>query len=202
MVKKGKRLLLLAILVAGVWTGGLIADRQQLKDNLLRLHVVAASDSAGDQAVKLQVRDAILGSLEQGLQDLTDLDQALAYVQQMLPKLEQAANGVLEQAGFDQRVNVSLALEEFPLREYDTFSLPAGIYHALRVVIGEGEGQNWWCVVFPNLCVGAASEEYREMSAFSDKLYDTITGKYELRFWLLDQLGRLENFFHRTTEQG
>lgn len=196
MGKKGKRILLLAALAAGVWLGGLISDHNQLRENILRLHVVGASDSEADQAVKLRVRDAVLASLQEGLEDLTDLDQAVEYVQEMMPKLETVANRVLEDAGFEQRVNISLALEEFPLREYDTFSLPSGIYNALRVVIGEGAGRNWWCVVFPNLCLGGGEE----MSVFSDSLHDTIEGEYEIRFWLLDALGRLENFFHRTTE--
>ena len=200
MVKKGKRILLLIFVVVCVWFGGLLADKQQLRRDLLRLHVVGASDSAADQSVKLQVRDAILGSLQKGLEDLTDLEQAVEYVEEMLPKLKTVADQVLEEAGFSQRVSISLTAEEFPTREYDTFSLPSGVYQALRVVIGEGEGQNWWCVVFPKLCMSAASEEFREVSGFSDTLNDSLTGNYEIRFWLLDQLGRFENFFHKATE--
>ena len=200
MVKKAKRICLLALVVVCVWFGGLLADKQRLQDELLRLHVVGASDSTEDQSVKLQVRDAILSSLQDGLEDLTDLQQATAYVNEMLPKLKIAADRVLEEAGFSERVSISLAQEAFPTRDYDTFSLPSGVYQALRVVIGEGEGQNWWCVVFPKLCMSAASEEFREMSNFSDTLNDSLTGKYEIRFWLLDQLGRIENFFHNATD--
>ena len=200
MGRKLKRIVSLALLVALVWTGGLLADKERLRQDILRLHVVGASDSEEDQAVKLRVRDAVLGSLRQGLSDLTDLEQAKDYVTQMLPKIEQAANLVLAEAGFDDTVQVSLTEWEFPERDYDTFSLPSGVYNALRVVIGEGEGQNWWCVVFPELCMGATSEEFREMSDFSDSLNDTLTGEYEIRFWLLDKLGQIENFFHRTTD--
>ena len=202
MGKKLKRIGILALLVALVWTGGLLADKERLRQEILRLHVVAASDSGADQEVKLRVRDAVLASLRQGLSDLTDVEQAKAYVQQMLPKIENAANLVLAEAGFSDTVQVSLTEWEFPEREYDTFSLPAGVYNALRVVIGEGEGQNWWCVVFPELCMGATSEEFREMSSFSDSLNDTLTGQYEIRFWMLDKLGQLENFLHRTTDKG
>lgn len=200
MGKKLKRIGLLAALVAIVWAGGLLADKEQLREEILRLHVVAASDSEADQAVKLRVRDAVLGSLRQGLSDLTDMEQAVAYVEEMIPKIENAANLVLAEAGFADTVQVSLTEWEFPEREYDTFSLPAGVYNALRVVIGEGEGQNWWCVVFPELCMGTTSEEFREMSTFSDGLNDTLTGEYEIRFWLLDKLGQLENFLHRTSD--
>lgn len=200
MGRKLKRIVSLALVVAVVWLGGLLADKERLRRDILRLHVVAASDSEEDQAVKLRVRDAVLGSLRQGLSDLTDLEQAKNYVTEMLPKIEQAANQVLTEAGFDDTVQVSLTEWEFPERDYDTFSLPAGVYNALRVVIGEGEGQNWWCVVFPELCMGATTEEFREMSDFSDSLDDTLTGEYEIRFWLLDKLGQIENFFHRTTD--
>ena len=98
---------------------------------------------------------------------------------------------------------VSFLKEEFPSRDYDTFSLPSGIYQSLRVTIGEGEGRNWWCVVFPTLCMGASVWDVEEGAAgggFSQELTDTITGQkeYKIRFYLLDVLGRLENFFHRS----
>ncbi len=179
-------------------TVGLLRDSAKLREDILRLHVVAASDGEADQNVKLQVRDAILGSLEEGLSDLTDPEQVFSYVQTMLPKLEQTANRVLEEAGFDDTAKVSLTEESFPIREYDTFSLPSGIYHSLRVVIGEGEGHNWWCVVFPQLCTGADAEKFERSAkdaGLSDSLRGSLTGEYEIRFWLLDQLGRIENFW-------
>lgn len=97
---------------------------------------------------------------------------------------------------------MSLALEEFPTRVYDTFQLPAGLYEALRITIGEGEGHNWWCVVFPTLCVPASSEGFQETAeaaGFSDRLAGTLTrdsGGYEVRFRLLDWLGQVKNWFH------
>lgn len=200
MGKHLKRIALLGSIVVLVWFGGLLGDAQRLREDILRLHVVAASDSQEDQEVKLQVRDAILGTLEDGLEDLTDVDAAIAYVRQMLPVIEDVANRTLAAAGFDDTVQVSLTEEAFTRRDYETFSLPAGIYQALRVVIGEGEGENWWCVVFPQMCMAATSEEAAEVSDFSDTLNDTLTGKYEVRFWLLDKLGQLENLFHRTSE--
>lgn len=200
MGKQLKRIACIGCVVVLVWFGGLLGDSQQLREDILRLHVVAASDSQADQEVKLQVRDAILGTLEDGLEDLTDVDAAIAYVRQMLPVIEDVANRTLAAAGFDDTVQVSLTEEAFTRRDYETFSLPAGIYQALRVVIGEGEGENWWCVVFPQMCMAATSEEAAEVSDFSDTLNDTLTGKYEVRFWLLDKLGQLENLFHRTSE--
>lgn len=196
-----RRIGILLLVVVSVWLGGVLADRQRLREDILRLHVVGASDSAEDQQVKLRVRDAVLATLEEGLADLKDLDQAAAYVEEMLPRLERAANRVLEESGFRERVTVSLGEEAFPMREYDSFSLPAGVYQALRVVIGDGAGKNWWCVVFPQLCLSATAEEFDEVSAFSDTLNDSLTGEYEIRFWVLDKLGELENFLWGATDR-
>ena len=149
-----RRIAFVALVVACIYGWGIVTDSQALHDELLRLHVVGASDSKEDQEVKLRVRDAVLESLEEGLKQVTDPQAAYDYVARMLPKVEEAANRCLAAAGFSDSVAVSLTEEAFPTREYDTFSLPAGVYKALRVVIGEGEGKNWWCVVFPQLCMG------------------------------------------------
>ena len=192
-----RRIALLLFAVICVYGWGIATDSQTLQDQLLRLHVVGASDSREDQDVKLLVRDAVLQSLEEGLADLKDVDAAMDYVTRMLPKVETAANRVLSAAGFDDTVSVSLTEEAFPTREYDTFSLPAGIYKALRVVIGEGEGQNWWCVVFPQLCAGTEAEfvETASVAGMSDELTAALEGDYEIRFWLLEKLGQLKNRF-------
>ena len=200
MKKHLRRIFFLTVLVGSALLGGLLADSRQLREDILRLHVVAASDSAEDQAVKLQVRDAVLGSLEDGLADLTDVDAAASYIRQMLPVIEETANRVLAAAGYADTVTVSLTEEPFSQRDYETFSLPAGVYQSLRIVIGEGAGQNWWCVVFPRMCMSATSEAVAEVSGFSDTLSGTITGEYEIRFWLLDKLGQVQNFFFRASE--
>ena len=202
MRKAMKRVGICFLLAALVWTGTLIADKARLREELIRLHVVAASDSEADQALKLRVRDAITESLEQELANLTDVEQAKEYLQENLPKLETLANRVLREAGCEDLAKVSLAVEEFSTRVYDTFTLPAGVYNALRITIGEGEGKNWWCVVFPTLCFSATSEGFEDIAAgagFPDALTAALEGKegYELRFFLLDALGELENILHR-----
>jgi len=184
------------------WMGMLVYDRQTLRQELIRLHVVAASDSAEDQAVKLQVKDAVVNSLQADLEKLRDAGEAEAYLQENLPKIEALANRVLREAGIDDVVNVSLKAEEFPTRDYDTFSLPAGIYQALRITIGPGQGQNWWCVAFPGLCLPATAEGFEDAAScagLSDGLTATLEERsgYEIRFWLLDALGQLENFLHQ-----
>lgn len=203
MRKLWKRVVFVAVVVAMFWTGTLLADRQRLNQELIRLHVVANSDAAEDQQIKLRVRDAIVESLRQGMVEVLDVEQAKDYLRQQLPQLETLANRVLREAGFSETAVVSLNTEAFPTRDYDTFSLPAGVYEALRVTIGEGEGRNWWCVVFPEFCVPATAEGVEHVAVsngFPDTLGETLTGSdgYQVRFFLLDCLGKLENLFRRT----
>ena len=200
MKKLLRRVFVCLLAVCVVYVGALIVDREKLKSELIRLHVVAASDSHEDQAIKLRVRDAVLESLRQGLGDAADIDAARAYIRENLPRLEAAANEALAAAGCGDLATVRLQAEEFAARVYDTLSLPAGVYEALRVTIGEGEGRNWWCVAFPSLCLPATTEGFEAVAAgagFSQELTDTLTGEYEVRFLLLDLVGHIENLLHR-----
>ena len=195
-----KIIVIAQVLVCLLMLGMLIADKQDLRENLIRLHVVADSDSAFDQSVKLRVRDAVIDKLERELRDFANIDDAKKYLQTQLDTIEKVANDALRKAGSHHKASVTLCAEEFSLRNYDTFSLPSGIYQSLRVTIGTGQGRNWWCVVFPSLCVGAASDvqDTAVGAGFSSNLTNAITNEegYEVSFFLLDCLGRLENFFH------
>ena len=202
MRKLRKWLIGAALLAAVVYMGSIAADKKQLSEEILRLHVVANSDNVRDQSVKLQVRDAVLAEAETITTGAETKQQAQELLSAELSRIEMAANAVLDEEGITDRARVTLDKEEYPKRYYDTFTLPAGVYDSLRVTIGEGEGQNWWCVVFPSLCVPAASEEVEDVAVgagFSDSLSGAITDepKYEVRFFLLDVLGRLENFFRK-----
>ena len=200
MKKILRRLVFLTVIVCCFYTGALLADKDKLHDELIRLHVVAASDSEEDQAIKLQVRDAVIGSLQQAMSDATDMGQAKSYILDHLPQIEAAANAVLQELGSEDTAVVSFMEEAFSVRDYDTFSLPSGVYESLRITIGEGEGKNWWCVVFPSLCFQASSSDVEDVAAgagFSDELSNTVTRQegYQVRFFFLDMLGKIENFF-------
>ena len=183
-------------LALGIWAGTILLDRQTLDAGLIRLHVVGASDSRQDQSAKLRVRDAVLDSIRADLAEAGDMEAARACLQSLLPRVEAAANRTLKALGSEDRARVSLRKEAFPRRVYDTFTLPAGIYESLRVTVGEGAGHNWWCVAFPELCLPAAGRQVAAVAAeagFSPSLRGAILGEqpYELRFYLLDLLGRL-----------
>jgi stage II sporulation protein R len=180
-----------------VWFGTVLADRQALNDNVIRFHVVANSDSEEDQAVKLQIRDTVMDYLEPIIGELPTAEEAKAWLQEHLEEIKEIADAVLKQHGFSKTASVSLRQEAFDTRFYDTFTMPAGTYDALRITVGEGQGQNWWCVVFPQLCLPAVSEGMEAEAAgagFSDTLTGALEGEYEVRFFLLDWLGWLENF--------
>ena len=156
-----KRTLALVLLIVSALTvsvcAALQAQQQRMSEKIIRLHVVANSDSGADQAIKLHVRDAVLAAARQALQDADDPQQAIA---QALPALEAAANAALAAQGSRETARVSFRRELFPTRDYDTFSLPSGVYRSLRVTIGAGGGHNWWCVIFPSLCVPATADGF------------------------------------------
>lgn len=170
-------------------------DQQRLAEKLIRLHVVARSDSAHDQAVKLAVRDAVLAEAEK-LTAGTDAPRAALAAG--LDEIARAAERTLAALGEDAQVRVRLGKEQFSTRVYDTFALPAGVYESLRVTIGEGNGHNWWCVVFPSLCMTASMDELElaaEAAGFSGQELRLITGEsggYVVRFKLLELLQQLK----------
>ena len=141
-------------------TSGALALRTQdeLADKVVRLHVLANSDSEEDQALKLRVRDAVLEQATAILEQAADRREAESRLRGQLLELERIAAKEIAAEGYDYPVTVNLENADFPTKEYDGFTLPAGEYLALRVIIGEGKGRNWWCVVFPPLCTAASAD--------------------------------------------
>ena len=176
-------------LTAGVWAS---ASESALAGQVIRLHVVANSDSEEDQALKLLVRDAVL---EKAAPLLEGADGRAAAERALAPRLDELARAgaeVLAAEGCGDAVTVALADQWFPTKAYDGFSLPAGRYRALRVTIGEGAGHNWWCVVFPPLCLGSVTEQSVETvagEALSEDQVALITGQdggYVLKFRIIE----------------
>ena len=181
-------------LTAGVWAS---ASESALAGQVLRLHVVANSDSETDQALKLLARDAVLEEASRLLEGVSGRAQAEEILSARLDGLAQAGAAALEAAGCDLPVAAEIADQWFPTKAYDGFSLPAGQYRALRVTIGAGEGRNWWCVVFPPLCLASVAERSVESAAegvLSEDQVSLITGQdggYVLKFRLIEWWGEL-----------
>ena len=188
--------LLLGLMAALAWGAGTVRTRQEISDKVVRLHVLANSDSKEDQALKYRVRDAVLGRITALVSTSADRGEAEGLIRGRLLELEELATKEIAAAGYDYPVSASLKELEFPTREYEGFTLPAGEYLALQIVIGEGEGQNWWCVVFPPLCTAAASEVSASAFAagFSEGEVRFITEEegYLLKFKTLEWLELLK----------
>lgn len=177
--------LLMALCIT--FSTGLWAERTQsaLSEDLVRLHVIANSDSEADQAEKLRMRDRVLTLLAPLLADCGTVAEAAAVIE--------AHTGDLEALG---NVTVTLTEEHYPTRHYDTFSLPAGNYLSLQIRLGEARGRNWWCVVFPPLCTEAVAEPAADVfAALPEDEAALITGDgdgYILRFRIVDWWGKLK----------
>ena len=170
-------------------TSGALALRTQdeLADKVVRLHVLANSDSEEDQALRRRVRDAVLEPATAILEQSADRREAESRLRGQLLELERIAAKEIAAEGYDYPVTVNLENTDFPTKEYDGFTLPAGEYLALRVIIGEGKGQNWWCVVFPPLCTAASADVPASALAagFSEEEVGLITEEdqcYVLKF--------------------
>ena len=176
LLKNWEISLLLALcitLCAGTWAG---ARSEALSAGLIRLHVVAASDEAAEQELKLRVRDSVLAYLE--------------------PRL-QGTQSAAEAAAEGREAAVTLGREYYPTRDYGSFALPAGRYESLRVVLGEGEGHNWWCVVFPPLCLSAAEAQEALETLGGDSaqlLAPAEDGGVVFKFRLLELWGELMEY--------
>ena len=175
-----------------------IHGEAEIYDSVVRLHVLANSDSEEDQALKIEVRDAVLAITAPLLQGCTDREEAVARLEESMSRIQAAAEDVLSKAGKQDAVHLELGLEEYPQKNYQSFCFPAGEYLSLRVCIGEAAGQNWWCCLFPPLCLGSATVSKWEAEdacisvGLTPTQYKIITETeepvYKVRFKLLELL--------------
>ncbi len=169
-----------------------VRGEQAVYDGVIRLHVIAASDGAEDQAVKLKVRDSVLSALAEKLDGVRDRDVAKAIVADSLGLVETAARETLAAEGREDSVAVSFTREEYPERVYDNFALPAGEYDSLRVTLGGGEGRNWWCILFPSFCTALAEDAEEDFigAGFTPDQYGAVKKdsgvRYRVRFKILE----------------
>ncbi len=165
-------------------------DCNAIRENVLRLHVIANSDSTSDQNLKLTVRDELLKSGSFAVSNSKNKTQAKKAVTDNLEFLRLTAQKTVYDEGYGYDVKVEVTKSYFPTRQYDDITLPAGYYDAVKVVIGEGEGENWWCVMFPCLCLPAATKDSVKLGdVLNSEQMEIIESeeKYEIRFWLLEK---------------
>ena len=192
VLKIWEKAMLLALslsLCAGVWAHG---RQESLSSSLLRLHVLAHSDAAEEQSLKLEVRDAVLEYISPRLEGAQTVAQAREIIRAELDNIGLAA----AEAARGRKVSVSLDRENYPTKAYEGFRLPAGNYESLRVVLGEGQGQNWWCIVFPPVCLSAVqSEPVAAVMNRDDYALVSSREGWELRFKTVEIWGELCSMF-------
>ena len=194
--------MLLALCGTMIWGAWAVQRQDALAQKMIRLHVIANSDSDADQTLKLQVRDKVLDYTTGILQRANDMEDAQTQLRDALGRIENIARREIVNRGYDYPVTAQLASTEFPLKEYDGFSLPAGEYMALRLVIGEGAGQNWWCVVYPPLCMTAASDVAQTgiacgMGQEDMSLMQEEDEGYQIKFRCVELWEQLRQWLHK-----
>ena len=201
--KRWEKALALALLLTIIASAGEYCigakTQQELSQKMVRLHVLANSDSEEDQRCKLLVKDAIFARTEEILRSAENQKDAEHRLENALPELELLAEETLRCAGKEEDVRIILANERFNTRYYDGFTLPAGQYRSLQVVIGDGTGRNWWCVVFPPLCSATADEFVSKaaqagLGAEEIRLIREGESCYLIRFRTLELWNRWMNF--------
>lgn len=187
---------LIAAVIISVFCGFAFGEQEALAESVIRLHVVANSDSDEDQTLKYRVRDAVLKTAEDILDGAENAKDAQKRLSERLSDIEKAAENAVAENGFHYNVTVTVGEEMFPTRDYETFALPAGNYTSLRVKIGEGGGKNWWCVCFPPICTASAVKW--EESGLTDRQVMLITGDgadAEVRFFVIEAAEKIAGFF-------
>lgn len=187
--------LLIMCITIGMWHARQCRMQQQLAQKVLRFHVLANSDSVEDQNLKLEVRDAIGIYMQENMKNGETKEDCEAFVREQIPVIEQVAEQVVKNAGFSYAVHAELTECEFPVKTYGAYTFPAGMYDALKVTIGKGNGQNWWCVMYPNMCFANSMYEIVDENAenslravLDEEEYQAVlkAGNYEIRFKLLE----------------
>lgn len=188
-----------SVIFAAVVSASVYAKRIQtdIADEVIRFHILANSDSEEDQKLKLKVKNEIINMLEPGLRASSSKAETKAYIIENLDKIEEKAAEVIKTEGYTYDVKAELAYSDFPTKAYGDIKLPCGEYEALRILIGNAQGQNWWCVMFPPLCfVDAAAKEVPDenkkqlKSILTDDEYSLISsadkGSVKVKFKIVE----------------
>lgn len=170
-----------------------------VRNNVVRLHILANSDTEEDQTLKLKVRDAILAASEDWQESAATAEEALAMAEGHLSELEAVARHTVIAEGYDYPVKAEVCRMYFTTRQYDTVTLPAGMYDAVRLSIGNAEGQNWWCVMYPPLCVGAATDRKEATALWGNSQRDLVEGgdRYVVKFKVVEWAQKVLSWFRQ-----
>lgn len=172
------------------------ADCEDIQEDVFRLHILANSDSEEDQNLKLTVRDEILKLTENLYSNAETKEDAVCLTAENLSTIADKAKQVISDCGYDYEVTAQITDEYFDTRTYENVTMPSGTYKALKIVIGEGKGHNWWCVMYPSLCVGASTNYSALKENMNDSEYELLTNeKCTYKFKIIEYFEKIKSFF-------
>lgn len=186
----------LLLLIISAYITPFIETSERISDDVFRLHILANSDNENDQALKLKVRDAVLEQGQNVFTQCSSLDEIIYSCENNIDLFKNTAEACIRQNGYDYAVNAYVDKEYFNTREYEEITLPSGIYNALKIEIGEAKGRNWWCVMFPAICLPAVSES--EMTEVLDEEEMELIhsgSKFEVRFKIVEIYEKIKSKF-------
>ena len=183
--------LIVSVLVSSV---SFEASCKELKENVLRLHILANSNSEADQALKLKVRDAVLKVSSEKLENTNNINEAIAVADGYIEEYLEAAKKVIEENGYSYNVTAEIKKTYFSTRVYDDFTLPAGEYEALQIIIGEGKGKNWWCVMYPAVCLSSAARLDNAVSDSAAAVAES-PARFKIGFKTVEIIESIKKFF-------
>ncbi|MBQ5319576.1 MAG: stage II sporulation protein R [Oscillospiraceae bacterium] len=199
-MKKLELAMLLGMIISVFSAGfcGFAEEYDSITDTVFRLHILANSDSNEDQTLKLKVRDAILEECSYLFEDCENAEQSAEVAEDNMEYIRSTAEKVITENNYYYDVKCEVAEMYFDKRVYDSVTMPAGKYSALRITIGEAKGKNWWCVMFPPLCIPAVSGEIEDYEGvFTDEELEMLNNpeNYECRFYILELVEKLKMHF-------
>ncbi len=190
LIKYAFTVLIATMLIAAIPTEA----EGRIYEDTIRLHILANSDSKNDQELKIKIRDRILLKYGSLLSQGESVSEAKGKINGLLPEIKSDTEKWIAELGYNYKVDAIIGEEWYDTREYEDFTLPAGYYTSLRIIIGNGNGQNWWCVMYPPLCLEMATEAAPHDDGFIDYTKEEISliksGKYQVKFKILEDLSR------------
>ena len=180
---------------------------ENISNKIFRLHIIANSDSKEDQSLKLEVRDEILNKFSSDLKSVNNIKEAQKKLESKIKEIKQTAQDVVYKNGFNYEVNAEITRSYFNIRKYNQVTLPSGFYNTLKITLGEGNGKNWWCVMFPPICLSAAEEKLEFETVLNSSELDVIENESEyvikLKFieWFMKTQNIIQEFINNILEQ-
>ena len=169
-----------------------ISKSEDISNNVFRLHIIANSDTEKDQTLKLKIRDNVLRLTSELYNNCNSVDDAVSVTKENIVLFRQAAQSIIAFYGYTYDTKVTVTKEYFNTRKYDNFTLPAGVYDSLKIIIGEGKGKNWWCVMFPSVCISGCTDDLRE-TLTEEEIEMLKSDKYIVRFKIVEIYEKLKS---------